>query len=240
MKFYRNAEVELLAENRLQELATLLGKPLTPPIPIELLAEKILGLNFLWDTITEEPGEVILAGLKPREKLIVLNESHKRLFEDKPGLERFTIGHELGHWDLFINKDTLEHPNLPGLAKSDPFVRRSSSKGPVDIMRFLIRSPKGVEILRDMQSRTDHKDEARAVNRFSAAICMPAALLRAEAVKVDRTHWRNLYPLAEKFGVTITALSVRLKQLNLLAVKEDGELFASPDDAIGQMTLGLE
>ena len=46
MKIYRNAEIELLAEARLQELSALLGKPLTPPIPIELLAEKILGLNF--------------------------------------------------------------------------------------------------------------------------------------------------------------------------------------------------
>ena len=31
---------------------------------------------------------------------ILLNEAHLPLFKEKPGLERSTIGHEPGHWDL--------------------------------------------------------------------------------------------------------------------------------------------
>ena len=47
MRFYRNEQVEQLAEARLGELARLLDAPLRPPIPIDLLAEDVLGLNFL-------------------------------------------------------------------------------------------------------------------------------------------------------------------------------------------------
>lgn len=241
MKFYRNAEIERIAEEKLAEFSKMLGRPLTPPIPIDLMAEKICGLSILWDTIEEEPGETIFGGLSPEDRLIVINEKHRKQFEEKPGMERSTIGHEMGHWELFTSKESIGHPLLPGLRRPESFVKRSSeSKRSVEVIRSLIASEQGREALRNIQSRSDHPDEARAVNRFAAAISMPRELFRAEALKVDRNHWRNLYPLAKKFEVTITALKVRLEQLNLLVVTKDGKLFGSPDEAVGQMGLGLE
>ena len=47
MKFYRNQTIEILAEARLAELGRLLDQSLDPPIPIDLLAEQVLGLDFL-------------------------------------------------------------------------------------------------------------------------------------------------------------------------------------------------
>lgn len=240
MKFYRNADIENIAEGKLAEFSKMLGRPLTPPIPIDLMAEKLSGLSILWDVIEEEPGETIFGGLSADDRLIILNEKHKKQFEEKPGLERSTIGHEMGHWELFISKESVGHPLLPGLRRPESFVKRSSeSKRSVEVIRSLIASEQGREVLRNIQSRSDHPDEARAVNRFAAAISMPRDLIRAEALKIDRTHWRNLYPLAKKFEVTITALKVRLEQLKLLVVTKDGKLFGSPDEAVGQMGLGL-
>src|SRR5436190_18347297 len=43
--------------------------------------------------------------------------------------------------------------------------------------------------------------------------------------------------LAERFGVTITALRVRLEQLDLLYVAANGRLYESRDQANGQGTL---
>ena len=101
-RFYRNVQIERVAEGRLAELQQLTGKPLAPPVPIDLIAEKILGLTLLWDSIEELPGEIIFGGIVPRERLIILNEKRKGLFNEKPGLERSTKGHEMGHWDLFV------------------------------------------------------------------------------------------------------------------------------------------
>lgn len=239
MRIIRNLEIEELAQARIVELANELGRPLSPPIPIDLIAEKRLGLDFLWEPIEELPGETVLGGLIARKRLIVLNETHRRLFAAKPGLERSTKGHEMGHWDLFIDKSTLDHPTLFGTDDDGPFALRSSAAGDVAIIKMLQADPEGRQLLRKIQSRADEPDEARAVNRYAAALAMPADLLRAEAMKIDRTRWPNLYRLRERFDVTISALVVRLQQMELLHVDKSGELYESKDAATGQKTLGF-
>ena len=103
MKFYRNQEIEELAADRLAQLAGILGRQLTPPIPIDLLAEKVLKLDFLWEEIDELPGETVLGALHPQKRLIIMNEKRRALFDAKPGLERSTKGHEMGHWSASMS-----------------------------------------------------------------------------------------------------------------------------------------
>jgi Zn-dependent peptidase ImmA (M78 family) len=237
MKIFRNEAIEDLAQRRLDQLQRELGRPLAPPIPIDLLAEKVLGLDFLWEPIEELPGEIVFGGLIPEERLVVLNENRKALFEEKPGLERFTKGHEMGHWDLFVDKARLHHPNLFETAAQGPFIRRSCPSGEVVILGALQGDPDGEALLRQIAARADQPDEARAVNRYAAAICTPRDLIRAEALAIDRTQWGNLYQLAQRWQVTITALRVRLEQLDLLFVDKQGRLYESKDQARGQRSL---
>ena len=237
MRYYRNEAVELLAEARLAELERVIGCPPGPPIPIDLLAEQVLGLDFLWEVIDERPGEVILGGLIPERRLIVLNERHRDLFRDKPGLERSTKGHEMGHWDLFVDQSALGQPCLPGLGSGGTFVLRGSPAGRVQVIQALLRDPLGVELIRDLTARADDPAEARAVNRYAAAISMPRATIRALIARVRPTRWPELYRLAERFDVTISALRVRLEQLGLLYVSEHGRLYASRAEAAGQLNL---
>ena len=234
MRILRNQEIEEIAQSRLAELERLLGRPLAPPIPIDLIAEKVLGLDFLWEPIDELPGEQILGGLIAKKRLIVLNENRRALFVEKPGLERSTKGHEMGHWDLFIDKSSLDHPTLFDAVEDGPFAYRSSSVGGVAVIKALYSDAEGQELLRKIHARADEPDEARAVNRYAATLSMPAEMIRAEAMKIDRTRWPNLYRLAEKYEVTISALRVRLEQLGLLYVDKDGKLYESTDAASGQ------
>ena len=80
----------------------------------------------------------------------------------------------------------------------------------MQIMRTLLSCEAGRDIVRQINSRADTPDEARSVNRYAAAILMPRAIIVDEARKIDRTQWPNLYRLAERFGVSISALRVRL------------------------------
>lgn len=235
MKFYRNEAIEQLVETRLAEFEALTGEPLSLPIPIDQIAEQLFDLSFLWEEIDELPAEVVWGSIRPHERLIVLNERRKADFLARPGLERSTKGHEIGHWDLFVNSATLDHPALFGDAVGHSFALRGTTSGK-DVV-ILLKSPAGVKLLRDINARADEPDEARAVNRYAAALSMPRKIVQEEARKVDRTHWRNLYPLAQKFDVTITALRVRLEQLNLLYVADDGALFESKAHAAGQGSL---
>jgi Zn-dependent peptidase ImmA (M78 family) len=63
---------------------------------------------------------------------------------------------------------------------------------------------------------------------------MPRNLIEEAAFQIDRTKWPNLYDLAKRFNVTISALRVRLEQLDLLYVDNDNTLYESRDHKFGQ------
>ena len=235
MKFYRNEQIEQIAEQRLHEFAQKLERPLSFPIDIELFGDLVLGLSMLWEEIEEIPGEEVLGGLRAPDRLIVMNERHQQEMEQKPGRRRLTQGHEMGHWELFVDKSKLDHPDLFDAAAPEIFAYRSSTGGQVEIIQTLLTSEPGWDILRQINSRADTSDEARSVNRYAAAILMPRSAVIEEARKIDRTQWRNLYLLVEHFGVTISALRVRLEQLNLLYVdQKTNTLYPSREEAHGQ------
>lgn len=240
MKFYRNERIEQIAERHLHEFELKLGRPLSLPIDIELFGDLVLGLSMLWEEIDELPGEEVLAGLRAPDRLIVMNERRKQEMEQKPGRRRLTQGHEMGHWDLFVDISKLDQPTLFEAAAPAIFAYRSSTGGQVQIINALLSCEKGRDILRQINSRADAPDEARSVNRYSAAILMPRAIIMDEAKKIDRTQWPNLYRLAERFGVTISALCVRLEQFNLVYVdQENKRLYPSCEDALGQAQLAF-
>ena len=56
-------------------------------------------------------------------------------------------------------------------------------------------------------------------------------------MKINRRSWPPLYRLAERFEVSITALTVRLKQLNLLYIDDQKRLYESREQATGQGSL---
>jgi hypothetical protein len=234
MKFYRNEQIEQIAEQRLLEFERKLERPLSLPVDIELFGDLVLELSILWDEIEELPGEEVLAGLRAPDRIIVMNDRHQLQMEQKPGRRRLTQGHEMGHWDLFVDKSKLGHPALFDGAP-DIFAYRSSPCGQVQIMKTLLACEEGRELLREIKSRADTPNEERSVNRYAAAILMPRAIIIEEAKKIDRTQWRNLYRLAERFDVTISALRVRLEQLNLVYLdQETKKLHSSRDEAQGQ------
>jgi hypothetical protein len=143
----------------------------------------------------------------------------------------------MGHWDLFVDISKLDHPTLFETAAPNIFAYRSSTGGPVKIMKTVLSSENGRELVRQINSRADTPDEARSVNRYAGAILMPRAFIIDEAKKINRTQWPNLYRLAERFEVTISALCVRLEQFNLVYVDQHGKLHASREAAQGQTRL---
>lgn len=238
MKFYRNDRIEEITESRLLEFESKLAKPLSLPVDVELYGELVLNLSILWDQIEELPGEEVLAGLRPSERQIVMNERHLSELEAKPGRRRLTQGHEMGHWDLFVDISKLENPTLFAEVSPKIFAYRTAAIGQVQILKASLSCMEGQRYLLEMKSRADTPDEARSVNRYAAGILMPRALMIEEAMKIDRTQWRNLYPLAERFGVTISALRVRLEQLDLLFLDQNtNRLFGSREQAVGQRRL---
>ena len=63
------------------------------PVPVESIAEDLLGLRIEADDLGECSGM-----LRPAERLIVVNASEAMSGDTPTRRIRFTIAHELGHW----------------------------------------------------------------------------------------------------------------------------------------------
>jgi hypothetical protein len=241
LKYLKNKFTEDVTARRIREYEANVGAAVKLPVPIEQIVEQVLGLDFEWDEIEEQPGEQILGGLIAAERKIVLNEKHLDLFKEKPGLERSTIGHEAGHWDIDIDRASLNHPTLPGFDPGAPVAKRHATKADKLIEVLFSRAMHDDRAFRLYKKLTEGQDapEVRsAVDRYQSAMLMPAWLMGEADEQRDLTKWPELYRLAEDAQVSISNLTVRLQRLGLIYLRDgDKKIYRSKDDCWGQQLM---
>ena len=103
-------------ELRERYLATYGGDEI--PVPVESIAEDLLGLRIEEDDLGECSGMLI-----PSERLILVNASEAMSGDTPTRRHRFTIAHELGHWICHAQR-TRPSPRRPTAA------RRTSRRTP--------------------------------------------------------------------------------------------------------------
>lgn len=236
----RTRAIDAITAMRIRQYEQLTGTPVSLPVPVEKIVERILGLNFDWTEIEERPGEQILAGLIPEERRIVLNSRHLDLFRQKPGLERSTIGHEAGHWDIDIDRTSLHHPRLPGFELQSSVVRRQAAdrKVLVEVLNRAAYDDRYFELYRQLTAGQDSPEVRSAVDRYQSSLLMPEWLMRAVVRDIDVTSWPALYQVAELAQVNISNLAIRLKRLNIIYIPEGSrQVFAGRDEFLGQKHL---
>jgi len=159
----------------------------TPAIPVELLAESQLGLSVLWETFAERAADepTLLGALFAKYRTIWLNESERPLFEATPGLEPFTIAHEIGHFCLHIDPAYELQSTLQIEAEAADVLCRAGDTG-----------------WREVQAEM-----------FAASLLMPEDLIRRHAAGCATREWPNVYRLKTEFGVSVTAMKNRLRGL---------------------------
>lgn len=101
----KNDVHKLIAGEVLRRYTAETGEPISLPVPIEMIVEKLYGLTIDWDDIDEPAGFVVLGALSPPTKTVVMNTRHLDRFERWVGPERFTLAHELAHWIYDANPD---------------------------------------------------------------------------------------------------------------------------------------
>jgi len=179
---------------------------------IDTLIEFEYGLSIEWKNIGHfAPDDVVLAAIVPRHKLIYLNETKEELFMEKMGTMNFSKAHELGHWVLHVIEQK-EYQQL-SFSEQDTFFCRSSYKKP---------------------------PEETQADMFAASILMPKNIICGaigELKHSGKVTFPDLYNLKDQFEVSMSALTSRIKQLNLLYISNDKKIYFSEADALGQVTL---
>jgi hypothetical protein len=209
-----------------------------PPVPVEDIAERLLDLSIVRDEeIEEAEGEVVLGCIRPGTKEIVLNQRHAAAFEQHPGRERYTIGHEIGHADVYGEVAVAsQHEVFRGLAMMHTPKKSSATRGTVQVVRaaftpqmaaMLARCTPDVKAevlprLRDAEvkaaSGADSPLVRRAVEHYAATLLMPRDLLTAviRDEQVDLTAAGAISRLARRFVVSWSAMRIQLEELGLI------------------------
>ena len=163
------------------------------PIDASVIAE-FLDLDLVWDTIADDEQGTIAARILPLEKLIEINENIPQL---KGGFGESTIAHEIGHWVLHIDTEKVER-----------FIRLKQKGVDVRVKPFLCRSSNLARI--EWQAQY-----------FAGCLLMPQHILTELKQNRDLTSWKDLYQIAEKLGVTISNLTIRLQDLGWIYLDSD-------------------
>lgn len=182
-------------------------------VPVEDIIESDYGLKWVWGDLDNsfDEEERVMAALYPQSREIVLNSACQELFKEKFGTMMFTLAHELGHWVLHA-EDVLGLQNQ--LFEGEAFYCRGND----------IKSP--IEYQADL---------------FAGCLLMPESIITSLMLGLwemdGRIEWRQLYQIADKFQVSISALVTRAKQLKLLYVDYDKNIYRSKEEAMGQQVL---
>jgi Zn-dependent peptidase ImmA (M78 family) len=184
--------VAYLARTQIEARAAALWRrhALTPGFDAEILVET-LGLNLLWERITEGLGERILGALRPEARIVLLNENRLSELERSVGLRRFTLGHEIAHWLLHA-------------------VDARAGTLPLD--------PTGRTWCRSGSAAQDE----RQAEMFAGSLLAPEDQIRTRIGSSFIGGWVEVYSLAKAFVVTPTAMVVRLDELGLAHLDQNG------------------
>jgi len=149
------------------------------PIPIEDIAKR-RGLEIKAYDLGENVSGVLV--MKSGNGTIGFNPNESKV------RQRFTIAHELGHYELHKEDNTL-------------FVDKD----------FKV-------LYRDQNSSTGELKKEQEANAFAAAILMPEKLVRKEIknYRLDLSDEESMKGFAKKFNVSVPAMTFRVVNLNLL------------------------
>jgi predicted transcriptional regulator len=159
-----------------------------PPVPVERIAESLLGLLIeQHDDVRSLPNAPADLGrlsgmIDPPTKTIWLDRVE---CEKSRGRRRFTIAHECGHWVLHLERGK----GIGVYCRPADVVDRPS----LDIVQLAVRE--------------------REANDFASELLMPEILITEQAHETKG----NISALAERFDVSVPAMRLRVQRLGLVA-----------------------
>lgn len=201
-RFIPKHDIECVAINIIEAMKVTPNYSPQFPLDASRIAE-FLGLDVVWDSIPDDAQGQIAARILPLEKLIEINDRIPNL---QGGFGESTIAHEIGHWVLHIDR-----------AKVDRILCQRSRGIQITVEPLLCRS-------------TEQSDGIEwQAQYFAGCLLMPLDCLQNACKNRDLTQWSVLYNLAEEFGVTISNLVHRLRDLNWIEIEDESRQIQRKD-----------
>lgn len=157
------------------------------PVPLNRIAT-FLNAEIHLQTFEDMVSGVLL--IRGEERHIMVNKAHH------PNRQRFTIAHELGHLVL--------HHNSGDRLFIDTHLRTYQRRGSANSGAY------------EEPGSTTTPAEEKEANQFASALLMPRELLLSKTVGQEFWDELDVSALATEFGVSEQAMTIRLRQLDIL------------------------
>ena len=218
VKFLKHDEIENATLCLLAEYGRKYGEVVEPPIPVEEILEAHLELTLDFDDLTKRLGVPdVLGATWIQDKLVLVDQSLDPTENPpKEGRYRFTLAHELGHWELhrYHFLANAAQPMLFG-EKAEPSIvcRTSSRKEPMewqaDMFSGYLLMPKEM-IFAAWQTRCGNL-EPYIAKKEMAGLSAKWGLAENEQPTVDIAK-----KMARQFNVSGQSMQIRLIGLGLI------------------------
>ncbi len=207
-------EIEAAAAATLDSYGRRFGEVVGPPVPVEEILECDPELDFGLEDLRAAFGTDALGALWAGERRVRVDASlDPTLFPEKEGRYRFTVGHEIGHWQLHRHLFVAD-ANQGSLfdASLEPSVvcRTGSGKPPIewqaDAFSSRLLMPKEMLTRVWAEAKARHATVSRTARQHNSIGAMAGRM-------------------AQVFGVSVQAMRIRLVELGLMVDHEGARLF---------------
>ena len=197
--------------------------PITePPIPIEEILERHLNLYLAICDLREVVGfdDVLGALCVERREVMVDQSLDPDEFPELEGRFRFTLGHEIGHWQLHRNiyehRDSDEPPFVSRVSEANRRIERQADYFAASVLMprsFVFQLWRHILEGRIITiARLEADRQAIIDDEIVRRRIVPETPEQEENMMLD---WAAM-PLAEEFRVSPMAMRIRLEELKLI------------------------
>ena len=227
--YLRPEQIEIASLKLIEQYGRKFGLVDKPPIPVEEILEAHLGLSFDFEDLAATFGvQDVLGATWIQDRRVAVDQSLDPLeYPTKEGRYRFTVAHELGHWELhrhYFLADVAQISLFEEEPKPPIVCRTSSRKDPMEWQAdhfagyFLMPGEMVFNAWEAMHGNREPYVAEKEMADLSAKWGL--AENQQPTVEIART-------LAREFKVSGQAMQIRLLGLGLIKTKKpDPDLFS--------------
>ena len=223
--FLKPAEIESAASVLLAAYSRRFKVTLAPPVPVDEILESHLGLDLRIDNLLRLTGKRnVLGATWVRQQRVGIDESlDPSLYPAMTGRYRFTLAHEVGHWELhrhlYSNQEGLftaeTQPSI--ICRSDDKLDPKEWQANQFAGYLLMPHAMVVQAWQDRRGNLEPYDAANEIAELSDRWSLKDA--ETPTVEIARE-------LAQQFSVSGQAMQIRLVGMGLIATgKSQPSLF---------------
>jgi hypothetical protein len=237
VRYLSEDEIEKEAVLLLAEYAETIGAPIKLPVPVDEITTYHLALRLGFADMHEtlripmlrDQPDILGAIWIDSETVLIDRSLDPKQNPAMAGRYRFSVAHEIGHWRLhrsYVAKDANQASLFYSSPEPTVICRSSQAKEPIewqaDFFSSCLLMPRQWvhEEWQECLGRTlplllsDLRPNGRVMMRAQTMICEQG---RSEAEAVDDAVFEEVaIPIARRFGVSASAMRIRLEKLGLL------------------------